>query len=129
MATVIARHLYERILAHVAAEPEREVCGLLFGGGGRIVAVEPSANVAPNPADSFEVDPRALFAALRTERAGGAPLIGHYHSHPNGRAEPSPRDAAAAEPGRLWLIVARGTARAWFAEPGGLFTAQALDIV
>jgi len=129
MATVIARHLIDRILAHAAAEPDREVCGLLFGGNGRIVAAEAAANVSPQPADTFEIDPRALFAALRAERAGGPPLVGHYHSHPNGRPEPSPRDAAAAEPGRLWLIVAGRAARLWFAEPAGLFTAEALDIV
>jgi proteasome lid subunit RPN8/RPN11 len=129
MTTVIARQLIDRILAQAAAEPGREVCGLLFGARGRIVAAEPATNVSPEPTDSFEVDPAALFAALRAERAGGPPLVGHYHSHPNGRAEPSARDAAAAEPGRLWLIVAGDTARLWFAEPGGLFTAQALDIV
>jgi proteasome lid subunit RPN8/RPN11 len=129
MATVIARYILNRILRHAAAEPGREVCGLLLGEGGRIVAAEPAANVSPEPADSFEVDPAALFAALRAERAGGPRLIGHYHSHPNGRPEPSARDAAAAEPGRLWLIVGGGAARLWLAGPGGAFAAEALDIV
>jgi proteasome lid subunit RPN8/RPN11 len=45
-------------------------------------------------------------------------LIGHYHSHPNGPAEPSPRDLAAAEPGRLWLIIGGGAARMWRAGDG-----------
>ena len=46
-------------------------------------------------------------------------MIGHYHSHPNGSAEPSPRDLAAAEPGRLWLIIGGGVARLWIMENGG----------
>jgi proteasome lid subunit RPN8/RPN11 len=129
MSTVIARHVLNRVLAHAAAEPAREVCGLLFGEAARIVTAEPAANVSPRADDSFEVDPRALFAALRAERAGGSRLIGHYHSHPNGRPEPSPRDAAAAEPGRLWLIVGGGVARLWLAGQAGSFTAVALDIV
>jgi proteasome lid subunit RPN8/RPN11 len=129
MPTVIARYIVESILGHAAAKPDLEVCGLLFGDMGRIVAAEPVANVSPQPEDSFEVDPRALIAALRDERGGGPRLIGHYHSHPNGRPEPSARDAAAAEPGRLWLIVGGGVARLWLAGQAGSFTAQVLDIV
>ena len=110
--------LLRDILARAAADPDREVCGLLFGTPARIVAAAPAANVASAPHDSFEIDPRALIAALRAERAGGARLVGHYHSHPNGLAEPSARDLAAAEPGRLWLICAGRGARLWLAEPG-----------
>ena len=34
-------------------------------------------------------------------------IIGHYHSHPNGRSMPSTRDLAMAwEPELVWLIVA-----------------------
>jgi proteasome lid subunit RPN8/RPN11 len=41
-------------------------------------------------------------------------MIGHYHSHPNGAAEPSRHDAAMAlDTGRLWLIVASGEMRLW----------------
>ena len=77
-------------------------------------------NVSPDPATSFEIDPAALFAALRAERAGGPRLVGHYHSHPNGLASPSLRDAAMAlQPGRLWLIVTAGATRMWREVPGG----------
>ena len=51
---------------------------------------------------------------------GGPRLIGHYHSHPAGLAEPSLRDAEAADDlGRLWLIVAVQDAALWRAVAGG----------
>nr|WP_299593696.1 M67 family metallopeptidase [Sphingomonas bacterium] len=128
MRTVIARELLETVLATAAAEPYREVCGLLFGTIDRVVSAAAVGNVAANPADSFEIDPAALFAALRAERAGGLPVIGHYHSHPSGRPEPSPRDAAAAEPGRLWLIVGGGEARLWWSQAGAQFVPVTIEV-
>ncbi|HEV2568302.1 MAG TPA: M67 family metallopeptidase [Sphingomonas sp.] len=108
------------LLAHAAA-PEHEVCGLLFGTGERISATMRTRNVAQDPVRQFEIDPSALFKAMRQERAGGPALIGYYHSHPNGQAEPSGTDAAMApRDGRLWLIVAQGEVRAWRATPVGL---------
>lgn len=117
-ATRIGAALLDEIVARAAASPGAEICGLLFGAPGRIEAASPARNVAADPARAFEVDPAALFAALRAERAGGPRLAGHYHSHPNGSPVPSPRDLAAAEPGRLWLIVGAGAARLWRAGEG-----------
>jgi desampylase len=99
------------------AQPERE------GDPGietEIMGAVPTANLAADPARRFEVDPAALFAAIRAERGGGAQLLGHYHSHPSGCAIPSPRDAAMADrPGRVWLIVAAGEVLGWRESPGG----------
>jgi proteasome lid subunit RPN8/RPN11 len=124
MPVAIPAPLLDRLLAEADAEPAREVCGLLFGGDSHIGAAQRTANVADDPARTFEIDPAALFAALRAERGGGPRLIGHYHSHPNGRPEPSPRDLAAAEPGRLWLIIGGNMARLWRAAPGGFMEVQ-----
>jgi len=118
MFVEIARDILEGLLDAAGAARDREICGLLFGSADSIARAEPADNVAANPADTFEIDPRSLFAALRAERAGGDKVIGHYHSHPNGSAEPSPRDLAAAEPGKLWLILGGGVARAWTMENG-----------
>jgi proteasome lid subunit RPN8/RPN11 len=119
MAVRIGRTLVETLLSAARAAPDREICGLLFGSSAEIERAEPAHNVAAQPWDMFEVDPRALFAALRAERGGGDRLIGHYHSHPNGSAEPSPRDLAAAEPGKYWLILGGRDARLWVMENGG----------
>lgn len=115
----ISRTLLDRILDHAAAEPGREVCGLLFGDERRIEAVQAVANVAAEPDRTFEIDPRMLFAAIRAERDGGPRLIGHYHSHPTGDVAPSACDARMAEPGRFWLIVSARDARLWLARRGG----------
>lgn len=104
---------------HAACDFSREVCGLLLGRDGRIVEARPAANVADDPARAFEIDPAALFAALRAARAGGPALIGYYHSHPSGAAAPSARDLAmAAEDGKLWLIVAGDAVTAWVKQAG-----------
>lgn len=114
MKLEISRTVLDAIRSHAAAEAPREACGLLFGTAERIDAAMAAANVAHDPERRFEIDPAALFAAIRAERAGGAKLVGYYHSHPSGRAEPSETDRAMAEPdGKLWLIVAGDAVTAW----------------
>lgn len=115
MHVAISRSLIDAVLADAAREPGRERCGLLFGDDSRVVRVEPTANVATDPETSFEIAPDRLIAAARAAREGGLLVIGHYHSHPGGVTRPSARDAAAAagDGGRIWLIVAGGTASAW----------------
>ena len=124
MQVGIAAALIERLLSEAAVDPAREVCGLLFGDGDRIESAEWTPNVADDPDRAFEIEPAALFMAIRLERQGGPRLIGHYHSHPNGSPEPSPRDLAAAEPGKLWLIIGSGEARLWYVEAGSFREAQ-----
>ncbi|SFR97290.1 Mov34/MPN/PAD-1 family protein [Sphingomonas jatrophae] len=119
MVRQISRTLAERIRVLAAADPGREVCGLLLGAGEVVTAILPAANVAANPARAFEVDPAVLLAAHRAARDGGPAVLGCYHSHPNGVARPSARDAAAAQPGQLWLIVAAREVRLFRFDPGG----------
>ncbi|WP_347341134.1 M67 family metallopeptidase [Sphingomonas sp. TREG-RG-20F-R18-01] len=114
MAVEISSTLQARLLTAAQATPAVEVCGLLFGDETTVVRVTACANVAADPARAFEIDPVALFAALRAERAGGARLIGYWHSHPNGSTTPSVTDAArAAADGKIWVIVAGGRIAAW----------------
>jgi proteasome lid subunit RPN8/RPN11 len=96
-----------------------EACGLLFGAHA-ITGWSRAENVSATPASHFEIDPAALFAALRAERAGGPRVAGYWHSHPSGDCRPSATDAAGAAPdGRLWLIVAGDDAAAWRAGATG----------
>jgi desampylase len=103
------------IRAHTAETPGVEVCGLLFGTLEAVEAVQRCANVADTTATCFEIDPAALIAAHKAERAGGPKLIGHYHSHPNGACAPSATDTAAAlDVGRYWLIVTGTQTGLWY---------------
>jgi proteasome lid subunit RPN8/RPN11 len=121
MRVIISRCVAEAIQREAAAAAPREACGLLFGDGGAVTGFQVTENVAEQPEVRFEIDPAALFAALRAERSGGARIAGYWHSHPSGNATPSATDAAMAAPdGKLWLIVAGQAVTAWRAGNSGL---------
>lgn len=131
MRVEISRSLLDDLVAAAAASPEAEICGLLLGGARRIERILPAANVAADPARRFEIDPATLFAAHRAARAGGPLVVGHYHSHPVGAAEPSPRDAEQAVGGEYWLILGGGEARLFVATRVGAIAGrfEAVQIV
>ncbi len=122
-----------RIVSGIAAAAERaypeECCGLLIGRrteeAVQIDDAAASANVASDRRRRFEIDPALRFVLMRKLRGGGRVIVGHYHSHPDGPAEPSAHDAAMAfEPELVWLLVAVQRGRA--AAPGAfLFDAGA----
>ena len=113
----------------------RECCGLLVGTGQsetlRVLYLRPTRNVAEEP-DRFEVDPAAQIALMRALRGTGRRVIGCYHSHPNGTAEPSAHDLASSfEEGFVWLIVAvtgsKAQLRAFLREGAGFRELALLD--
>jgi proteasome lid subunit RPN8/RPN11 len=88
----------------------RECCGLIEGERRGDTAVAIVLHATRNLAqahDRFEIDPVDHFRLLRALRGTGREIVGCYHSHPNGRAEPSARDAdGAGEEDFVWLIAA-----------------------
>lgn len=97
--------LQERIAEEARAAYPRECCGLMEGVRSdeavQVTALHPSPNLAADH-DRFEIDPALQFRLLRE----GRNVVGCYHSHPGGQAEPSPRDAeGAGEAGFVWLIM------------------------
>ncbi|MHB9879621.1 Mov34/MPN/PAD-1 family protein [Pacificimonas sp. ICDLI1SI03] len=125
----IARDALDAIRAHADRAAPQEACGLLLGPHAEglqpaetvmIGEARATANVSDRPARNFEIDPQALFRAHREARGGGPRLLGYYHSHPNGCAQPSAIDAARAAPdGKLWIICASGIT-GWIAGDAGL---------
>ncbi|MFO6447890.1 Mov34/MPN/PAD-1 family protein [Erythrobacter sp. NE805] len=110
---VTSRALSQMRAAAAAAHP-REACGILLGEGSRITEARPAANVHPTPHTHFEIDPQALIDAHRAARAGGAAVLGYFHSHPAGPAAPSATDrACAAGDGRVWAILAGKDVTFW----------------
>lgn len=88
-----------------------ECCGLLVGfqhknGVHEVKRVTPSRNLGKAP-DRFEIDPQLWVDVTRAHRGGATRVVGLYHSHPDGPAQPSAIDLEAAWGEELvWLIVA-----------------------
>lgn len=120
MEVTLAQSAFAAMQNAAAARDPHEACGLLFGSSDAITGFCEAANVAPDPARHFEVDPAALIAAHRAARAGGPPLSGYFHSHPTGDPAPSATDRAmAARDGRIWAIAGAGTIALWRDAPSG----------
>lgn len=111
----MADHAALSILGAARAAHPLEACGLLIGpSGGRIDAATVARNVATQPAHRFEIDPGHLAQWQRRAREQGRALIGCWHSHPDGRLEPSAHDHVGARwPGLLWLIVGGEAMALW----------------
>ena len=119
-------HLPDDLRAQILREARspRECCGLLEGtsdgGTFRVLALHEVENLAGR-ADRFEMNPRHQIAAQKAARARGRAIVGCYHSHPGGRAEPSAVDlAGAGEENFLWLVAA-GEDLSAFVYSGGEF--------
>jgi len=127
--------LAAQIQAEAKAAYPRECCGLIEGlhGNGIFDArlLHPARNRA-TAANRFEISPEDHFAAARRARARGHRLIGCYHSHPNGRLQPSPRDGES-EGDFLWLIAATDGASsnlaAWLYRAGRFTPLELSDAV
>ncbi len=109
-ALILPEALRHEIGAFAAAAFPEECCGLIEGtrSGETVIALalHPTANLAAAQ-DRFEIDPAAHIALLRSLRGTGRSIVGCYHSHPGGPAQPSPRDREGAADERfVWLIQA-----------------------
>jgi proteasome lid subunit RPN8/RPN11 len=119
---IVSAALRSQIFAEARAAYPHECCGLLEGDAVRITALHPARNLARAPG-RFEIDPALQFRLLRE----GRPIVGCYHSHPDGSPVPSARDiAGAGESGFVWIIAA-GDALAAYVWDGARFTPLGLD--
>lgn len=106
VAIRIRQGLISELVRLAQLEPTHECCGLLGGSRDFIVRIFPAQNVARNLATAYEIAPQQLFSLVREIRAAGLELMGIYHSHPNGKNEPSPRDIELAYyPDTAYVIV------------------------
>ncbi|MBV9548570.1 MAG: M67 family metallopeptidase [Alphaproteobacteria bacterium] len=107
-----------QILQAARAATPAECCGLILGRREGEDAVALGLHAARNLAaavDRFEVAPADQFAAQRAARAAGLAVIGCYHSHPDGAAQPSTEDRnGAGEENFFWLIATPAGAMAAF---------------
>ena len=122
-AMVLADTLYEQLTAEARAAFPMECCGLIEGTatpeGWRATALHGSRNLAADPAQNFLIDPQVHFDLLRRLRGTERAIIGCYHSHPGGRAEPSERDRdEAIDNGFVWLIAGESKPNAYVFDAG-----------
>lgn len=114
MAVRLSSNDQKQLLQWADDAGQYECCGILRGKGSEVIAVERTANVAAEPSRIFEIDPAALIAVHKDIRAGGMPILGYFHSHPNNVACPSASDIAQAAPdGLLCIIIAGDAVTAW----------------
>jgi proteasome lid subunit RPN8/RPN11 len=105
----LSAQLAAAVLKSAARAYPAECCGLIEGtptdDGWRALAIHEAANLAEEPARRFLIDPQTHFDLLRHLRGSERRIIGCFHSHPDGPAEPSATDrASASEHDFLWLI-------------------------
>lgn len=116
----VSRPVLDRLLTEAARAAPEECCGILLGVHGLIDEARPARNVASDQRRRFEIDPQALVDAHRKARSGGPQILGYFHSHPAGPAEPSATDRTqAAHDGRIWAIVGKGDVTFWRDEEAG----------
>lgn len=117
---ILPRELQAQLVAWSAARAPREACGVLVGSPAGAAIEIAHAFVAENLAvgeDAFTIDPGAIVAAAGAARDLGLEIVGFWHSHPDGAAVPSSRDAQCADLARSWsgllcaVVGARGSRR------------------
>lgn len=104
----------DEIHQHALDEYPNEACGLVvaYGRHHRIIRAD---NQAPDPRTTFVMDPAAWLEVRDSEE-----VIGIYHSHPDGNAEPSPADLTSCEiSGYPWYIVGTRTRAVHITQPCG----------
>jgi proteasome lid subunit RPN8/RPN11 len=85
-----------QVVGHAHRNAAEECCGLLAGRDGVITQAFSATNIAASRATSYEIAPEELFRLMREFRGAGLTMMGIYHSHPNSKNEPSPRDVELA---------------------------------
>lgn len=99
------------ILVHARRESPRECCGFLVGARRRVQFAVAARNALRSDV-RYRIDPRFHFDLQRLLRSftPGLEIIGTYHSHPKGRAIPSPSDLEQAYyPEWVMVIAGLGT--------------------
>ncbi len=100
----LPRHLYDEIVEHARSDAPFETCGLLAGADGVVSHHWPIPNAARSMT-YYQMEPKAMLAAMREMDEQDLELLGIWHSHTHTEAYPSPTDVELATyPGTAYLI-------------------------
>jgi len=115
---ILSDELAAQVLMAAARAYPNEACGLIEGreaqDGWIATAVHEAANLAEDPSRLYLIDPQAQFDLMRALRGRDTRIIGCFHSHPNGVAEPSATDCAEAYENDFLYLIAAGAPEAGF---------------
>ena len=96
---------HHAMLHHAFQELPNECCGVLIGRDQVIERAVPMRNSEPSP-ETYIMDTEEQITLFREMEKTGEQLLGIYHSHPNGPAEPSALDLQFAfHPDTLYVII------------------------
>lgn len=79
----------DRIVSDCKRAVPNEACGLVFGNGGMVETICSIEN-AENSPNTYLLDVREQFDAIKHARQRGEEMLGIYHSH--GKSEPYPSE-------------------------------------
>jgi proteasome lid subunit RPN8/RPN11 len=101
----IEKHYIDEMIAHARQEAPLECCGVLGGRDGRVLRLYQATN-AEHSRYCYNIESKELFRINRECEENGWQFLGIYHSHPDGKAYPSPTDVERALwPESLYFIV------------------------
>ncbi len=106
----ILRPALDEAVAHAKESHPDECCGLLMADGEDAstvnMALRGENTEKGRPGDRYTLDHKTYLHAVDMEADGRAAIAGCYHSHPDGKPEPSRHDLERAAGGLIYLIVA-----------------------
>lgn len=106
---VLPRPIVNRMLTHAMRLAPQECVGILSGKGREVKEWHPLPN-ALHQERQFLADPAHHIQLMKELRDRGLEMVAIYHSHPNDRAEPSPKDLQESYyPEALYLIISLNT--------------------
>lgn len=113
MSLCISQTDLDRLLEEARTALPQECCGLLIGrrdgGDTHVDRIIPAGNIAESDrSKNYQIDWPTLFQTIRRTRNDKDGIIGFYHSHPDGSAEPSTSDTESAWIDHSYIIVATG---------------------
>lgn len=93
------------MIVHALKEAPNECCGVLLGRAGRIERCVAMKSDLPSP-DAYFMNPEQQIKVFTDMASHDEELLGIYHSHPKGPAQPSGADLQLAfHPGAAYFII------------------------
>jgi proteasome lid subunit RPN8/RPN11 len=106
MTSIRMPHVFrDQMIEHAVRELPNECCGVLLGKEVTASQVVPMRSAPPAP-DAYFMDPLQQVEVFTAMEERGESLLGIYHSHPGGPAEPSGADRQLAfHPEVVYIII------------------------